>query len=457
MDIVQIASELAPIAKVGGLGDVLHGLSVALARKGHRVRVFLPKYDCIDYHLVDDLHVLENNLLIKDGQDTISNTLWAGKCHGLELILVEGHHPKNYFERKKIYGETDDSARFLYFCKVTSTYLNSQSPDIIQLHDWPTAASVLFLETTAKTVFTIHNLAHQGHCMISQLQDLGAYFNEKELQDPIEGDHLNLMKAALDQCDILTTVSPSYMEEILTPGEGCGLEKTLKKNRKKLHGILNGIETEYWNPSSDPFLIKTYDFESHKLGKLENKQHIQKHFNLSLDPSKPLVAAITRLAPQKGPDLILYGIEKTLKLGGQFVLIGSNGDSEIERALSELENHPDVALHLEYNEPLSHLLYAASDLFLMPSIFEPCGLAQMIAMRYGSVPLVRATGGLKDTVFDEKNGFTFTPPDNKGVDSVLEKAFSVFGTETWENLIQEGMSADLSWEKSAEKYLELFH
>lgn len=450
MDIVHIASELAPIAKVGGLGDVIYGLAKAQAKKGHKVRIFLPKYDCLDYSALENLTKL-SDLSVQESGHSINNTLWSARFHGLELILIEPHHPRGYFHRGKIYGEKDDNDRFLYFCKVASAALETQSTDVVHLHDWPTAACSLFRKDGAKIVFTIHNMQHQGICAPFNLQRLGVTVNEEELRDPQYPDAINLLKGAIHYSDVITTVSPTYAKEILTSESGFGLEEYLVKHKKKLVGILNGIDTEYWNPETDPHLVQNYNLESYGTGKKENKRYVQSQLNLTQDETKPLVVAVTRLVPQKGPDLILYGIEKTLALGGQFALLGTTRDPEMERQFKEIKPHPDLAIRLDYNESLSHLLYAASDLFLMPSIFEPCGLSQMIALRYGSVPVVRATGGLKDTIFDGENGFTFTTPDNTAVSSVLKRAFDQF-----KELIEEGMSTDLSWEASAEKYLKLY-
>lgn len=455
MDIVHIASELAPIAKVGGLGDVIYGLSKAQAKLGHRVRIFLPKYDCLDYGALENLSLM-GQLSVQESGHMIPNTLWSARFHGLELILIEPHHPQGYFYRTKIYGEKDDNDRFLYFCKVASIALENQPPDVIHLHDWPTAGFALMRTDGPKIVFTIHNMQHQGICAPFNLQRLGISFNEEELRDPQYPQAVNLMKGAFHFSDWITAVSPTYAQEILSSDGGFGLENYLNRYQKKLVGILNGIDTDYWNPETDPMLAANYSKKTRMEGKRSNKRHVQEALNLTHSENKPLVVAVTRLVAQKGPDLIEYGIKKTLELGGQFALLGTTRDPAMQRKFEQIEPHPDLAIRLDYNEALSHLLYAASDLFLMPSIFEPCGLSQMIALRYGSVPLVRATGGLKDTIFDGKNGFTFTPPENQGVATVLERAFACMKTKQWPALIDQGMGTDLSWDCSAEKYLKLY-
>lgn len=455
MEIVHLASELAPIAKVGGLGDVIYGLAKAQVKKGHRVQVFLPKYDCLDYPALENLNV-KGHLSVHENGRSIDNTIWSARFHGVDLVLIEPHHPHGYFHRTKIYGEKDDNDRFLYFCRVASAVLENQTADVVHLHDWPTAAFALLRKNGAKIVFTIHNMQHQGVCGPFNLQRLGIPFNEELMQDQTYPEAINLLKGAIELSDLVTTVSPTYAKEILTPEGGFGLDQILVRNKKKLVGILNGIDTEYWDPQTDPLIAENYSFESRIAGKLANKRHVQKLLKLTQDPHKPLVVAVTRLVAQKGPDLIQYGIEKTLELGGQFALLGTTRDQEMQKQFESIKPHPDLAVWLEYSEPLSHLLYAASDMFLMPSIFEPCGLSQMIALRYGSVPIVRATGGLKDTIFEGENGFTFLIPDNKEVALVLERAFAEFNTDKWQPLIENGMKGDLSWEISAEQYLKQY-
>ncbi|MBS0630174.1 MAG: glycogen synthase [Verrucomicrobia bacterium] len=455
MDIVHIASELAPIAKVGGLGDVIYGLAKAQVKNGHRVQIIIPKYDCLDYSALESLSPI-GKLSIPENGNQIQTILWSARFHGLELVLVDPQHPQGYFHRTKIYGERDDNDRFLFFCKAVSIALENHPPDVIHLHDWPTAGFALFRKNGSKIVFTIHNMQHQGLCAPFNLERIGLNFNWDDLRDPKHPQALNLMKGAFHYSDLITAVSPTYAQEILTAEGGFGLDTYLCRYKHKLFGILNGIDTEYWNPETDPMLVANYSQKTRQEGKKKNKGHLQGTLNLTRNASKPLVVAITRLVEQKGPDLIAYGIQKTLELGGQFALLGTTRDPSMQRRFEQIKPHPDLAIRLDFNESLSHLLYAASDLFLMPSIFEPCGLSQMIALRYGSVPIVRATGGLKDTIFDGKNGFTFTHPDNREVAACLERAFASMKTEQWPALIDRGMTTDLSWDCSAEKYINIY-
>lgn len=455
MHIVHITSEFAPIAKVGGLADALGGLSKALAQLGEKITVVLPRYDCIDYGCVEELRPIEEQIDVREGNVTIHNSLWSAQCDGTELIFIEPHHPKAYFERGRIYGEFDDNDRFLYFCKVATSYIKKIKPDVVHLHDWPAAGCSLLLKRKIKTVFTIHNLQHQGVCADFNLQRLDISSDDLDIQDTQHDRAINLLRGALYYSDVITTVSPTYQKEILTAENGCGLEGDLLKNQKKLKGILNGIDTQYWDPSNDPFLRKQYSLPTYQSGKEINKRHLQRHFGLSEDDC-PLVISVTRLVAQKAPDLIEYGMEKTVELGGQFALLGTSNDPEVLETFMRYQDHPNIAVHLKYDETLSHLFYSAGDFFFMPSIFEPCGLSQMISLRYGTVPIVHATGGLKDTIFDGKNGFTFSVPDNKGVAEALERAFAKYRQEEWNQLIENGMSSDLGWEQSAKKYRKLY-
>ncbi|NGX38754.1 MAG: Glycogen synthase [Chlamydiae bacterium] len=467
LEVVHIASEFAPFAKAGGLGDATSSLCKALAKTGHNVSIFLPKYDLFS----GKMDKLDKSFSVKENGVEIPCTLWLSEFGGTRIFLIDANHPKKYFQRKTIYGEQDDTERFLFFCKAVAKVIKQreQLPDVLHLHDWPAAALPLFLQENKpeKLVLTIHNLAHQGQCSPAALENLG--YTKKEdslLDDPIFSDTINLLKGAIYAADAVTTVSPTYMEEIQTAEGGRGLEHALADNKKKLTGILNGVDTDYWNPATDPLIHSHYTAEMPFHAKFDNKRELQQQLGLAPE-HKPLVVSVTRLAPQKGTDLIEYGIEKTASLGGQFALLGSTPDPEIKQQFIKLKKHYEgfgnVVILLDYDEPLSHLFFAASDMLLMPSIFEPCGLTQMIALRYGSIPLVRETGGLKDTIFDpersdEPNGFTFSIPDNKGVASVLERSFALYHDKPleWQALVTRAMEIDVSWKTSAKKYLEIY-
>ena len=262
--------------------------------------------------------------------------------------------------------------------------------------------------------------------------------------------------------DFVTTVSPTYEKEIKTAAGGFGLDPLLIKSEKKLKGILNGIDDEYWNPATDKY-VSPYSLQNVIQGKKENKARLRKQFGLK-ESKGPLICAISRLVPQKGPALIIYALKKTIEKGGQFILLGTAPDPHIDAAFKSLQQelipNKNVMIHLDYNEPLAHLTYAASDMIIIPSLFEPCGLTQMIALRYGTIPIVRKTGGLADTVIDidnnNGNGFVFDFPDIKGVDWALERVFNFYKKDDYSKILEESMKTDFSWNRSADEYINVY-
>lgn len=492
MHIVHITSELTPVAKVGGLGDVIYGLSKEIMRLGHTVEIILPKYDCLHYEELENLKVEQKEVGFSEETRAHHNTIWSADVHGIKVLLVESHHTEHYFNRDVIYGCKDDIDRFIHFSKTAMEYLvkSKKQPDVIHVHDWPTAIiPVLYKEMYAKTgyqiggtLLTIHNMEHQGKCLPLQLSRVGlkgeSYLSPDKMQDPkILGD-INLLKGGIVYADAVTTVSPTYEKEIQTIQGGCGLHETLISHRKKLKGILNGIDEDFWNPEKDSHLIKPYPahrVDGSKLprvlaGKKENKDHLKERLGLKKSEA-PLVAVVTRLVPQKSPELIKYALESTLKKGGQFVLLGSTPIPSVHREFAELQarlkNNENAAILLDKDEALAHQIFAAADMFIIPSLFEPCGLTQLIAQRYGTIPIVRVTGGLADTVFDgdtstrplnERNGFTFDFSNTDGVDWALSRALECYkrDKEKWQSLMLNGMRKDFSWKHTAPEYVSLY-
>lgn len=479
MDIIHIAAEMAPIAKVGGLGDVLLGLGRALTEKHKHVEIILPKYDCLDYDQISPLEVVMHDLSSYFENAPVHNTIWRGHIDQIQLTFIETHDPYGFFERGTVYGCPDDIERFTYFSKVALEYLvkSNKNPEIIHIHDWHTSLTPILLKemfsalSKAKTVLTIHNLAYQGISNRESLEKIGLskdILDRYNLHDPQQTHLYNLMRGGIENADAVTTVSPNYAKEVLTPMGGGNLYRCLNDNSHKFQGILNGIDCEYWNPKEDPFLPFHYnhhDIHASSHPFIPPKGKIQKHLRhlLSLAEEEcPIVSCITRLVPQKGPELIKQGILKTLEKGGQFILLGSTSDPQTHEVFYNLKRKfaesRQVHIELTYNEPLSHLVYAASDLFLVPSIFEPCGLSQLIAMHYGTVPLVRRTGGLADTVFEGFNGFVFEEPTAEGIQSAMDRAFVMWKEDSsqWRKLIEAGMKMDVSWKKPMEEYLHLY-
>ncbi len=473
MDIVHIAAEMAPFAKVGGLADVLLGLSRELVRQKHRAEVILPFYDVADFSLVTSFALIET---IETRWLPIE--VWQGSYKGVTITALNPKSDLQYFNRGTLYGCDDDLDRFLAFSRAAVEFLARRkgTPDCIHLHDWQTAICPLLAKDliplpSTRFVLTIHNIAHQGHCQPHHLDAIGLcgsdYLDMGRLADNYNPNCLNLMKGGIVYSDRVTTVSPSYAQEVLAPAGGRGLESTLIKYKEKFTGILNGLDVTAWDPKSDPLLPS--NFKTAK-GKGRVKKALQKQLGLS-QVDKPLVAVITRLVPQKGIDLIKHALQKTLAQGGQFVLLGSSPIPEIQADFEALadkyRDHPDCHLWLRYDESLAHRVYGGADILLVPSLFEPCGLTQLIAMRYGTIPVVRETGGLADTVhdldyserpFEEVNGYSFRDPDIGGVDSALDRALSCWKNEkgTWADLMKNSMSTESSWEEPAGRYVNLY-
>lgn len=437
--ITHVASEMAPIAKAGGLGDVVTALGRAVQEEGHEVEIVIPKYDSIDYSSVADLKMEKEFMW-----EGIQVKIWKGKVEGLNTTFLE---PCNgLFWVGSIYTDMNaDRHRFGVFCACSLHYLMSETPrrpDILHCHDWQSGPIAFMDRQGIPCAFTIHNM------------DFGA----------------DLISQAVACSQVSTTVSPTYAVEI-------GGHPGIAPHHSKFYGIRNGIDMEIWDPSSDPWLPVNYSSESHIEGKQAAKQALREKMNLA-DGDVPIVGCVTRLTHQKGIHLIKHAAWRAMERGAQFVLLGSAPDPAIQAEFNQLaddlkQQYPDRArLWFAYDEPLSHLIYAGADMFLVPSIFEPCGLTQMIAMRYGTVPVVRRTGGLADTVFDvdddvkkaqamglEVNGFSFDGADSGGLDYALNRALSSWFSDrnAWAGLSSRIMSMDWSWSSPAQDYIELYY
>jgi starch synthase len=485
MHIVHVASELAPIAKVGGLADVVLGLSRELSRKGHDVDVIIPKYDCLDSNEVRDLHIDYHDLLITYQGETFHNTIWKGWVENLKVYFVEPHHPKYFFNRGCFYGCRDDIERFTYFSLAAHEFLRKKGrwPDILHLHDWQTAPLAYFIRQNpdkdrSKIVLTIHNIDYQGKCQPKDLQAIGIT-EVAAFEDPKEAHLSNLLKGAILNADAITTVSPTYSCEVLHPKEGRGLDAVLRSVKHKFHGILNGIDYAFWNPETDRFLPAPFSPREIPLDKsdgatLDKKGYVKKILREKLGLSQthsPIVGCIARLVPQKGIQLMKRALTRTLEKGGQFVLLGSSPIPEIAEEFHDLKQAYDDSSEahfiLHHQEDLAHLIYGGSDLFIIPSIFEPCGLTQMISLKYGTIPVVRKTGGLADTIQDIdhskepeefRNGYVFDRPDDASLDAVLDRAIDTWyqNPERWRKLMIRGMNQDFSWGRSSEEYLTIY-
>ncbi|CAI7753256.1 unnamed protein product [Closterium sp. NIES-53] len=489
LHVVHIAAEMAPVAKVGGLADVVTGLSRALQQRGHLVEVVLPKYDCMDYSRIQDLkHVPVEFSCYFDAQQHPCK-IWRGIVEGLPVYFLEPQHPARLFWRGAFYGCSDDFRRFSFFCRAALEFLaaSGKRPDIIHTHDWQTALVAplyhdVFMPrgfTSARLAFTCHNMEYQGTDAPPALAACGldpARHNTADgMRDPNAGNRINVLKGGIVYSDMVTTVSPTYAMEVRGPEYGRGLQGVLQQHAGKFRGVLNGIDNVAWDPSTDPLLHQHYSAQDAvQGGKAANKAHLRALLGLSdqgSDAHKPLVVCVTRLVPQKGVHLIRHAIFRARERGAQFVLLGSSPVPDIQRDFegiaAQMAGSGDVRLVLKYDENLSHLLFAAADLAIIPSIFEPCGLTQLIAMRYGAIPLVRRTGGLADSVFDvdddsvpmdSRNGFCFTKADVQSFNGAFDRAISSYYErhEWWQELVVRTMSMDFGWGQSSEQYEELY-
>ncbi len=489
MYIVMLASECAPVAKVGGLGDVVYGLSRELEIRGHAVEIILPKYDCMRYDHIWDLQISHSDLWVPWFNYHIRCTVWFGFIHGRKCFFIEPHSHDNFFSRGSYYGFVDEHMRFAFFTKAALEFLlhAGKRPEIIHTHDWQTALAPVMLYDLyqqagmgcSRVCHTIHNFKHQGIAGENVLWFTGLgrpdyYFSRDRLGDDFNPSAINYSKGAVVYANYTTTVSPRHAWEVRHTDWGYGLGHTLHLHREKFGGVLNGLDYEMWNPQNDPYIAVPYDVEQFA-AKAKNKAALRERMWLRKEQkrevARPLVAYVGRLDAQKGVPLIKHAIRYTLERGGQFVLLGSSPEmginAEFWELKHELNEHPDCHLEIGYNEELAHIIYAGADLLVVPSLFEPCGLTQMIALRYGAVPVVRAVGGLADTVFDyhhserptqQRNGFVFHQTDCHAVESALRRALDLWyeEPEAFQELAMSGMRYDYSWNIPGEKYLEIY-
>lgn len=478
LKVLMVSPEVVPFAKTGGLADVVGSLPLALSKLGCEVRIVLPKYKIVDECEVNLLDT-DKEVNFKVGNTMQKARILSTKVAGVVTVYFLEHD--EYYARDGLYGTTeggdykDNLARFSFFCGGILELLKKieYKPQIIHCHDWQTGLIPVYLKTLyqndtflegIKTLFTIHNLAHQG--VFPKVEfPLTGLDEEIFTPDKLEfWDKINFMKGALIYADILSTVSKGYVQEIVTTEYGCGLEGVLKERKDKLYGIINGLDYKEWDPSMDKGITMAYDVNTIER-KVKNKKALQQENNLPVDSNIPLIGMITRLAAQKGLDILDEIIDELMELNIQLVLLGT-GESKYHIRMEQIkEKFPTKAsIHLTFDPELAKRIYAGADMFLMPSKYEPCGLGQLISLRYGTIPIVRATGGLKDTItnFDPKrrigNGFVFNEYDSQSLLSTIKQAIDVFcnDKESWKRLMLNGMSADFSWEHSAKEYIKLY-
>lgn len=482
MYIVMITPECAPIAKVGGLGDVVQGLSNELSIRGNVVELILPKYDCMRYDRIWGLVKTYSDLWVPYHNQWIHCDVYFGFADGLKCFFIEAHN--GFFDRGTYYGQHDDPQRFAFFCKAALEFMlkSNKHPEIIHCHDWQTGlVPVLLFEqyqylgmSHPRVCYTLHNMQHQGvtggHIIQQVGLDPAAYMTPERLLDHTHPHAVNLMKGGIVFSNFVTTVSSHYLDEIRYTEQGYGLQHTLHVHGQKLGGILNGVDYNVWNPEIDPHIPVRYNLGTLDQ-KYENKTALRHRLWLR-DEYKPIIGVISRLDAQKGVGLIRHGIFYCLANGCQFVLLGASANDSINADFWHLKHHlndnPDCHLEIGYDEDLAHQIYAGADMLLVPSAYEPCGLTQMIAMKYGTVPIVRSVGGLADTVFDanyahkpyhERNGFAFNDFNHEGLESALHRAIGLWYQypQYFRELMENGMHYDFSWNYPGQHYLNIYH
>ncbi len=466
--ILFTASEAFPFALSGGLGDVIGALPKTLAKQEENdVRVILPLYGTVSSVYREKMTFLCHTT-VPVGWRMQYCGIFQLKQDGVTWYFIDNEY---YFKRSsRLYGEYDDGERFAFFSTACLEILPRIGfyPDILHAHDWHTALVPILYRTKysalpeykgIKTVFTIHNIQYQGTFEFSHHEDLFNIPEQSAYLAEFNGC-LNLMKGAVETADRVSTVSPSYAEEILYAYYAHGLEGILSRNKEKVTGILNGIDTVRYDPMTDPALTNPFSART-PAQKVKNKLSLQKELGLPVAKEIPMIGIISRLVSHKGLDLVLRVIHDILHLPLQFVVLGT-GDSEYETALTNIrEQYPDkMSVTIDFNSSLASRIYAGADLILMPSRSEPCGLVQMVACRYGAAPIVRRTGGLKDSVFDVSlggNGFTFDNYNAHEMLSAVERAVALYrDSKAWRTLLVRALKCNFSWDASAEQYMEMY-
>ncbi len=474
MKIGMISPEIAPFAKTGGLAEVVETLSLALARRGHELCMIMPAYRSV---LRGGFALTESSMTLAVA---VSNRLVEASV--LETSLGERTsvyfiRADPYYDREFLYGTgagdyPDNAERYVFFSRAALELLRRQPAEIIHCHDWQSALAIVALKAqreqytelaAAKTVFTIHNLGFQG---IFREPDWHLLNLDKSLFTPRHLEffgNINLLKGALVLADKITTVSPSYREEIMTAEQGFGLEGVLRERAQDAIGILNGVDYSRWNPEIDPFIAQRYG-ENNLTAKANCKNGLRLDLGLPPDAKVPLIGMISRLTAQKGLDLIEAILDKLIARDVQMVVLGS-GEPHYEQFFTQAaKRYPaKIAVRIGFDEAMAHKIEAGADIFLMPSLYEPCGLNQMFSLKYGTIPIVRSVGGLKDTVEDYADergtgtGFVFGEYKPQALLDAVERALRVFGDKrAWTSLCRRAMSMNFSWDRSAETYSELY-
>lgn len=467
MKVLYAASEALPFMASGGLGDVAGSLPQALRKRLIGCRVVMPLYDTIKQELKDTMKFI-THISVPVAWRRQYCGIFEAKHNGVIYYLIDNQY---YFKRDTIYGHYDDAERFAFFSRAILEiipYIDFK-PDIIHCNDWQTALTPVYYSAmyanspgyeNIKTIFTIHNIQYQGVYGKELLEDVIGIPAEKASLLEYDGC-VNFMKGAIECADKVTTVSSSYADEILDPWYSHGLDSILNERRFKLSGILNGIDTVGYDPETDKMICKNYS-AADPSGKKDNKQELQQIMNLPVRDDVPIVGMVTRLVSHKGLDLVKAILDELLATSEMQLVVLGSGDYEYESFFRYIaEKYPDkVGLRIGFVPELARKIYAGADMFLMPSKSEPCGLSQMVALRYGTVPIVRETGGLRDSISDcgdgEGNGFTFKSYNAHDMLDAIRRALTLYYNGNWGELVERALGCDFSWGRSANAYIRLY-
>ena len=475
MKILFVTSECSPFSKSGGLADVACSLPPALKAEGHEIAIVTPLYQCVKNKFGDQITYVKDTTITL-GWRSLYCGLYEGEWNGVTVWFVDNN---DFFDRPKLYGYDDDSLRFAYFSKAVIELLPDYDfmPQVIHCNDWESALAVIYLKDaqtldrslrTIKSVYTIHNIAYQGQFGESQLVDTFALdqgWYDGGLGFEYQGRRdINLMKGAMLMADAVTTVSPTYARELHYPYFAHGLQGVVDIIDGKLYGILNGIDTAHYDPVTDPVIPANFSVKDLR-GKAKCKAHIQEHFGMKVEDEWPMLASVARLVEQKGIELIKQILPLLMDMGVQLVVFGQGEQHYIDYFNWAKSQWPDqIGFSSDYNEEMASIIFSGADMYLMPSRFEPCGLSQMMAMRYGTVPIVHSTGGLKDSVRPYKDfdgigdGFAFSDYHAKDLLLAIQEAVMLyFGNEKqFKELRKRGMTKDFTWTKSAREYARMY-
>ena len=469
MKVLYVASEALPFMASGGLGDVAGSLPQALRKRLIGCRVVMPLYDTIKQEWKDKMTFV-TNISVPVAWRRQYCGIFQAKHEGVIYYLIDNQY---YFKRDTIYGHYDDAERFTFFSRAVLEILPvvDFKPDIIHCNDWQSALTPVFYSTIyskdpwyqgIKTVFTIHNIQYQGTYGMELVNDVIGLNPADTAIVEYDGD-VNFMKGAIECANKVTTVSPSYANEILDPWYSHGLDTILRDRQWKLQGILNGIDTVNYDPETDESIVRNYTVKDVKEGKAENKRQLQENMGLPQRADVPVIGLVTRLVSHKGLDLIKGILDELLYTSDVQVVVLGSGDWQYENFFKEMANkYPDkLGVRIGFVPSLARKIYAGADLFLMPSKSEPCGLSQMVALRYGTVPIVRETGGLRDSISDsgdgKGNGFTFKTYNAHDMLGAIRRGLDAYtDKEHWDELVIRAMECDCSWGKSANEYIKMY-